>query len=145
MEKDRSVDTLRRHQDAALRVLAQGSAVLAQGQAALLDQSAGLRQELMQVLAAYQSFKHDVIFDPAIASGNAERAALAREMKVHCIAAGEVFRGHMMQWTPARIAGDWASYKVAARLTISQLHRHILAERAGIAELLNRYGDREAA
>lgn len=65
-------------------------------------------------------------------------------MKVHCIAADEVFRDHMMQWTPTRIAGDWASYKVAARLTISQLHRHILAEGTGIAELLNRYGNRKA-
>ena len=50
----------------------------------------------------------------------------------------------MMQWTSTRIAGDWASYKVSARLMISQLHRHILAEGAGIAELLNRYGNRKA-
>jgi hypothetical protein len=140
MDKDRLTDTLAHHQDAALRLLVQGADVLAQGQAALLDHSAGLRAELMQVLGAYQLFKHDVIFDPAIASGDAERAALAREMKVHCIAAGEVFRTHMRQWTPARIAGEWPDYKVAARLTLSQLRRHITAERTGIAELLHRYG-----
>ena len=140
MDKDHSIDALRRHQDAALRLLAQGADVLAQGQEALLENSAGLRRELMQVLGAYQVFKHDVIFDPAIASGDAERAGLAREMKVHCIAAGEVFRAHMMQWTPARIAADWADYKAAARLTLNQLHRHIDVERTGIAELLNRYG-----
>jgi len=140
MDKDRSLDTLARHQDAALRLLAQGAEVLAQGQEVLQDRSTGLRSDLMQVLGAYQVFKHDVIFDPAIASGDAERAGLAREMKVHCIAAGEVFRAHLQQWTPARIAADWESYHAAARLTLNQLHRHIAAERAGIAELLHRYG-----
>ncbi len=141
MDKDRSIDALRLHQDAALRLLAQGAEVLAQGQEALLEHSAGLRRELMQVLGAYQVFKHDVIFDHAIASGDAEREALARDMKVHCIAAGEVFRVHMMQWTPVRIAEKWSDYRVAARLTLNQLHRHIAAERAGIADLLNRYHD----
>lgn len=140
MDKDRSLDTLAQHQGAALRLLAQGAEVLAQGQEVLQDRSTGLRSELMQVLGAYQVFKHDVIFDPAIASGDAERAGLAREMKVHCIAAGEVFRTHLQRWTPARIAADWEGYHAAARLTLNQLHRHIAAERAGIAELLHRYG-----
>ncbi len=140
MDKDHSTEALARHQDAALRLLAQGADALSQGQAVLLDHSPGLRGELMKVLGAYQVFKHDMIFDPAIASGDAERAALAREMKVHCIAAGEVFRTHMQQWTPTRIAAEWDSYKAAARLTLNQLHRHIAAERTGIAELLHRYG-----
>jgi hypothetical protein len=141
MEHDRLADSLRQHQEVALRLLAEGADALAQGPAVVLEHSAGLRQELRQVLSAYQVFKHDIIFDPAIASGDPERASLAREMKVHCIAAGEVFRAHMMQWTPARIVDDWADYKAATRLTLNQLHRHIDAERAGIGELLDRYGN----
>ncbi len=141
MDKDRSIDALRRHQDAALRLLAQGVEIFAHGQEVPFENLTGLRWELVQVLGAYQVFKHDVIFDPAIASGDAERGALAREMKVHCIAAGEVFRVHVMQWTPARIVEDRAGYQAAARLTLNQLHRHITAERVGIADLLGRYHD----
>lgn len=138
MDKDRSIDALRLHQDAALRLLVQSAEVLGQGREALLENLTGLRRELLQVLGAYQVFKHDVIFDPAIASGDAERGALARNMKVHCIAAGEVFRIHMMQWTPVRIIEDWAGYQAAAQLTLNQLHRHITAERVGVADLLGR-------
>ncbi len=83
MDKDRSIDALRRHQDAALRLLAQGVEIFANGQEVPFENLTGLRWELVQVLGAYQVFKHDVIFDPAIASGDAERGALAREMKVH--------------------------------------------------------------
>ena len=139
----RSIDqaALRHHQEAALSVLSRGVACLEDGQAAVLAASPRLRQELADVLGAYQQFKHERVFDPAIASGDEQRSVLARHMKVGCIAAGEVFRAHMGRWSADDIAADWPRYKVAARLTANQLRRHIQNEGEGIAELIAAYGE----
>ncbi len=133
-------DTLHYHLEAVLPLLARKAAAMNLGQAAALAECVDLRVRMQAALGAYQVFKHDVIFDPAIRSGDAERAMLAREMKVNCIAVGEAFRRHIRQWTPGHIQQDWAGYEGAARLTLAQLHRHIDAERSGITELLHRYG-----
>lgn len=134
-------DALRRHQEAALGVLARGAACIADGQEAVLANKPQLRREMADVLDAYQRFKHDRIFDPAIRSGDEQRAALARHMKVGCIAAGEVFRAHGRQWKADAIVADWPRYKASARLTVNQLRRHIVTESEGIAELIDVYGE----
>jgi len=36
---------------------------------------------------------------------------------------------------------DWPRYKVSARLTVDQLHRHIVTEGEGIVELIEVYGE----
>ena len=94
---------------------------------------------MAEALGGYQRFKHERIFDPAIASGDRQRAVLARHMKVACISAGEVFRVHMGKWDADRIAADWRNYQIAARLTANQLRRHIMTEAEGIADLLAAY------
>jgi len=128
------------HLDAVLPLLARKAAALDRGQAAVLAECVDLRVQMRAALGAYQAFKHDVIFDPAIRSNDVERAMLAREMKVNCIAAGEAFRRHIMQWTPEHIQHDWAKYEGAAQLALERLQQHIDAERSGITELLHRYG-----
>ena len=130
---------LRRLQEASLGVLARGVERLAEGREAMLAANAGLREEMNDVLFSYQRFKHERIFDPAITSGDPERAAWARHMKVICISAGEVFRTHMIKWNHDRIAADWDGYRVASRLTANQLRRHMMTEAEGIAELLAAY------
>lgn len=142
MDHSPELDELRRRQEAALGVLGRGAATLEDGPEAVLAASPALRAELAAALGGYQRFKHERIFDPAIASGDDQRAALARHMKVACIAAGEVFRTHQDRWTRDRIAGDWNNYKAAARLTINQLRRHVASESEGIAELIETYGVR---
>ena len=134
------LDILRRHQEAAIGVLTRAVDCLDQGPAAVLAASAELRREFDEILGAYQIFKHERVFDPAIGSGDEHRAALARHMKVGCIAAGEVFRAYMSRWTVDQIASDWVHYRPAARLTVNQLRRHIVAEREGIVELIETYG-----
>lgn len=133
-------DALRRHQEIALGILSRGAECLDRGPAAVLADGVGLRRELGDALREYQLFKHERIFDPAIGSADEHRAALARHMKVGCIAAGEVFRAHMNRWTADQIATDWVHYKPAARLTVNQLRRHIVTEGEGITELLETYG-----
>ncbi len=133
-------DTLHHHLNAVLPLLARKAAGLDRGQAAVLAECVDLRVRMRAALGAYQAFKHEVIFDPAVRSNDVERAMLAREMKVNCIAAGEAFRRHIKQWPPEQIEQDLARYEGAARLTLNQLHKHIDAERSGITELLRRYG-----
>jgi len=133
-------DTLHRHLGAVLPLLARKAGALDRGQATVLAECVDLRVRMRAALCAYQVFKHDVIFDPAVRSNDVERAMLAREMKVNCIAAGEAFRRHIKQWRPEHIQHDWARYEGAAQLTLDRLHGHIDVERLGIAKLLHRYG-----
>jgi hypothetical protein len=132
-------DALQRHQQTALTILSRCITALDQGPQAVLAASETLRRDLGEALGAYQQFKHQRIFDPAIESGDDVRATLGRHMKVSCIAAGEVFRAHMRQWTPERIENEWSSYQASARLTANQLRRHIVSEGEGIADLIATY------
>jgi hypothetical protein len=141
MDQDARLAALHDHQQAAFAILAEGAEVIERGPDAVIVAGIGLRQRLAAVLGAYQQFKHREIFDPAIASGDPERTALARAMKAECIGAGEVFRAHLGRWTADAVRGDWANYKVAARLTINGLRRHIAAEREGIPRLILAYAD----
>ena len=139
MTSAHDIAALRHHQEASLGVLARGVERLADGREAMLAANSGLREEMIATLFGYQRFKHEHIFDPAIASGEAERVAWARHMKVICISAGEVFRTHMTKWDHDRIAADWDGYRTASRLTANQLRRHMMTEAEGIAELLAAY------
>ena len=131
---------LRRHQEAALGVLARGVEKLEKGQAVMLAEAPVLREEMLAVLFGHQRFKHDRIYNPAIASGDEHRIALARHMKANCIAQGELLNGHMRRWTPDAIAADWPAYRIASRLTANQLRRHILSEGQSIEDLVAAYG-----
>jgi hypothetical protein len=139
MDQDPRLSALDRHQAAALAILAEGVAVIERGPDAVIAEGPALRERMAAVLGGYQHFKHAEIFDPAIQSGDAGRTALGRAMKVECIGAGEVFRAHLSRWTPDAIRRDWADYKVAARLTVNGLRRHIAAERDGIPKLIRAY------
>lgn len=140
MERDIVLADLQRHVAASLAVLARGVTYLEGDREAFLAAQPALRVQMGEALGAYQAFKHGRVFDPGIASGNDERATAAREMKISCIQAGETFRGHMGDWPRERIENDWASYKVAARLTANILRRHIQNESHDVAALIERYG-----
>lgn len=145
MDRNTLRAALHAHQQAALDVLERGSLCIDAGVDAVVAALDPLRAELAQVLNAYQTFKHDGIFDPAVASGDPDRMALGRAMKVECIAAGETFRTHLRRWKEPEIRADWPNYRVSVRLTMGQLRRHIDHERAGILELIERTDVRDLA
>ena len=128
---------LHEHQRAAYVLLKQGIQAVGAGLGPTLAALPALRAEMASVLNAYQGFKHDGIFNPAVASGDRERVALGHAMKIECIAAGEVFRSHLSRWKEADIGADWDGYKVATRLAAGQLIRHIDNERDGILRLID--------
>jgi hypothetical protein len=125
MEHIDSKAALREHQQAAHVLLKQGAQAVSAGLGPTLAALPALRAEMASRLNAYQVFKHDGIFNPAVASGDRERGALSHAMKIECIAAGEVFRSHLSRWKEADIGADWDGYKVAMRLAAGQLIRHI--------------------
>jgi hypothetical protein len=136
MEQTDLTAALVQHQRAAHVLLKQGAEAVSAGVAPTLAALPALRAEMAGVLNAYQTFKHDGIFNPAVASGDAERTTLGRAMKIECIAAGEVFRTHLSRWKAADIGADWDNYVIAMRLAAGQLRRHIDNERAGILRLI---------
>jgi serine/threonine protein kinase HipA of HipAB toxin-antitoxin module len=129
-------ETLRVYQRRAFDLVDRANAILDEGKEAALIALPSLRGEIVEVLQAYQVFKHERIFDPAVLAGGDERTRLGRAMKIECIAAGETFRRHMTQWKDDDIARDWDNYRAAARLTLNALRRHLENERDGIETLL---------
>jgi hypothetical protein len=140
MDRTELLDRLREHQAAALAALERGVSAIERGPDVVQAEAPALRREMVAVLSAYQQFKHEHVFDPAIASGDPLRAALARAMKVTCIAGGEVYRAHVQRWRPDQITTDWPSFRAASRLTNNQLRRQIVGEGEGIVELIETYG-----
>ena len=137
MENEPILTRLHDHQRRASEVLRRGAEAVESG-------SGDLRQDIGAVLQDYQVFKHEEIFNPAVRSASPEQAALAREMKIECIAAGEAFRAHVQRWTPGEIDFDRSGYRAASRLTLNAVRRHVDREREGITRLLGLLAERPA-
>lgn len=133
---EKALDKLHDHQRHVIDMLTRVSACLDAGADVAGERMPALMSALTDMLRAYQIFKHEGVFDPAVASGSEERTRLGRGMKVECIAAGETFRMYQQQWKAADIAGNWASYRAASRLTLNALRRHVEQEGEGIEQLL---------
>lgn len=138
---------LQQHQLLVLDVLARAGTCIASGPDAVIAEAPAIRAELAAVLRAYELFKHEHIFDPAIASGHAARAELAHAMKVGCVAAGEILATHMRTWQDRNIRAEWHSYRPSVSMAIIKLRRHVNDEAQGIATLLSDidWADRIAA
>jgi hypothetical protein len=95
------------------------------------------RWELVRRLRAYQLFKHTEIFDPALASGSPQQIAAARQMKVDCIAAGETFRGYVLEWSGRDVITEWDAYSLAMRRVAGDLRNHIAGERQNVTRFLS--------
>ncbi len=133
---ENALNQLHDHQRHVIDLVTRVAACLEAGPEVAAERMPALMAALTDMLRAYQIFKHEGVFDPAVASGSAERARLGRAMKVECIAAGETFRMHLLQYKTANLADDWASYRTASRLTLNALRRHVEREGEGIEQLL---------
>jgi hypothetical protein len=83
------------------------------------------RNAMGRLLTSYQAFVHREFFDPIIASGNAEHAALARAMKIDCIEMTESFRAFQRRWIAEDAVERWDEYLLAAAQMVERLRRHI--------------------
>jgi hypothetical protein len=136
MRWTRSPAGLQQHQHHVYRLLENGTTVLNAGSPPTLSVLLALRMEIAAALNAYQALKHNNIFDPAVASGSAQRATLGRAMKVECIVAGELFHNHLRRWNEANIQASWDDHIIALGLVLEQLRHHIEQERNGIRRLM---------
>ncbi len=96
---------------------------------------AALRTELSETLSTYQVLKHEGIFNPAIMGGDPARAAVARTMKIACIAAGEEFRHYVATWAPVSGHDHWAEYRLSTLTMIKHLREHLDTERSALDAL----------
>jgi hypothetical protein len=136
----KTCDALRRLADLQDRISAAldkaGALARDRGQGAQGD-LARQRWETMRLLREYQLFKHVELFDPAIAAGGGDRAALAGRMKARCLAAGADFTAFVEQWSAAAIERGWPGYVAALLRMIDSLHAHVGRERQEVAMLLD--------
>lgn len=129
---------LHQHQDGILAIMRGAEPLLRDP---TLRDVAGLvraRWAVMRALTAYQLFKHQEIFDPAIQGrllGGVERA---ERMKRACVAISEDFRGYVSKWSGSDVSGEWAAYQPSALAMLQRLRDHIARERADVAHLLER-------
>src|SRR5689334_9852399 len=75
----------RRAQQEALTAVSNAVDAIEVGKDAYLYTFDERRQRMTEVLTTYQTFKHDRIYDRAIAGSDAGEASKARDLKVACI------------------------------------------------------------
>ena len=95
------------------------------------------RWTTVRLLQAYQIFKHTEIFDPAIRSGSPAQAQAASRLKAECIAAGEVFRDYVREWSTTNIEEQWDRYRPAMLAMTEQTRARVVDERRAVAALLD--------
>ena len=127
---------LRQHQEAILSIMRGAEPLLTDPGLRDPAQLSRARWALVRALTAYQLFKHQEVFDPAIARRVLGEAARAERMKQACTAMGEEFRGYVAKWSATDISGEWAAYQPAALKMMARLRAHIERERAEITALL---------
>ncbi|WP_425230878.1 hypothetical protein [Sphingomonas sp.] len=128
---------LHRHQENILAIMRGAEPLLRDSALRDVAALARARWALMRALGEYQLFKHNEIFDPAIARDLLGSALKAERMKRACIAMGDEFRGYVTKWSGRDVAGDWVAYEPAALQIIARLRAHIARERTEVAELLD--------
>ncbi len=132
-----AVEMLHDHQRRVLDQLVRMAACLNAPREEAMERMPPIRAALTDALRAYQLFKHETVFDPAVASGVEPRAGLGRSMKIECIAAGEMFRMHIMRCNAGATADDsWADHQAESRLTLNAMRRHVETEAEGVERLV---------
>lgn len=126
---------MREHQDNILVHMNAAQSCLRFDQAPDPETLGKMRWELARLLSAYEIFKHTRIFDPALASGDANRAAAARRMKIACIALGEDFRAHCTTWSCSGTLQQWSHYRLHALDLLRRLREQMLSDRREVETL----------
>lgn len=100
-----------------------------------------LRTRMLTAMRAYQAFKHEAVFDPAIAAAHPLRAVTARRLKTSCVMASEAYRLHTTRWPAPRIADEWEDYAQAMDAVCTAIETHLVQERLMVAMLLAGLGE----
>ncbi len=100
------------------------------------DGLALVRRELIGALREYQAFKHERLFDPAIASDSLSLAEAGRRLKADCIGGGEAFHRYLRQWSDKDLMVEWPAFKLATTEVGRKLRDQIAVEGAQIRSLL---------
>lgn len=140
MRASEALGQLARHQDQIVRGLALMDRLVAAGPHEL-HAAQRLRWELGRHLRAYQLFKHNELFDPAIAAGRLVDADHARTMKARCTTAGEAYRAFMLEWSGRDAASEWDAFADAWRAMAARLREHLAQEKSEIARSLEQVED----
>lgn len=140
MKTSEALGRLAQHQDQIVRGIALMDRLVAAG-AHELHAAQRLRWELGRHLRGYQLFKHNELFDPAIASGRLIDADHARVMKARCTAAGEAYRAFMLDWSGRDAASEWDAFANAWQKMAVRLREHLAQERSEIARSLEQVED----
>lgn len=138
MSRTGPLDRLVQHQDGILALMRGAEPLLTDPGLRDVAALARTRWALMRALTAYGLFKHNEIFDPAIARRLLGEADRATRMKQACVAMGQDFRDYVGKWSGTDVAGEWARYQPAALAMMARLRQHLARERAEIEGLLAR-------
>lgn len=128
---------LHRHQDNILAMMRTAEPLLRNASLRDVPALSRARWALMRALTEYQLFKHNEIFDPAIAGAVLGSAQRADRLKRACITVGDEYRAYATKWGGADIEGVWSVYQPAALQMIARLRDHLAREREDCAALLD--------
>ncbi|MCC2976141.1 hypothetical protein LK533_05560 [Sphingomonas sp. PL-96] len=117
---------LQEHHGWILALLRDADALYAQPQTPPSASYLATRRNAMgRLLTAYQRCVHRELFDPAIDTGDAQDAALARAVKIDCIDLVEGFRAFNRRWIAEDAVERWDEYRPEALRIVERLRRHV--------------------
>ena len=136
MANDTILTRLQSYHDDIISRIAASVAVIEADNLSSLSTLSARRWQMVRLLREYQIFKHSRIFDPAIAKGSPSEIEAAQEMKINCIAMGNVFTSYVKTWSSGLITTRWEDYRIAMIEMSTLLMRHVKSERHNVEGFL---------
>lgn len=136
MNHGRALALLIERQSKIAALLQSADALLVVGNPVDRAAMAALRWQLVRTLREYQLFKHQEIFDPLVAAGDAGIAHRADGMKDRCVAIGNTYLAHIDSWANGATMETWDTYVTQTRGVLAKITRHLDRERGEATDLL---------
>lgn len=83
-----------------------------------------MRGDLSAAMQAFQTFKHQKLFNPLLDEANVQRL-IAAELKAACIKLGAEYAAFRRRWTNANVQTYWPEYRLAAISMMTAIRKGI--------------------
>lgn len=83
-----------------------------------------MRKDLAARMQAFQTFKHQKLFNPLIGEGKQQRM-IAEQLKADCIKLGADYLDFQRRWSGANVEACWPEYRLSAIAMMTTIRKAI--------------------
>jgi hypothetical protein len=112
------------HRDGVVSILNRARPLLNLGYYEAWPALVRMRGDLSAAMQAFQTFKHQKLFNPLLDGASVQRL-IAAELKTDCIKLGAEYAAFRRQWTNANVQVYWPEYRLAAISIMTTIRKGI--------------------